>query len=439
MGGGGGSATGGLGGFDLAGRQSEAERQQAALRDRIDALQKEIDTREAARKEAADALKESESAISRINLRLRELGEASRKAEAELAGLEKQVVAQQAVLQKRRAELADQLRTQYTSGLSPWTALLSGDDPQQLGRNLGYLDYVSRARAQAVHALREDIARLAALQGQADARRDDIQTLVAETSSQKAALVEQQKTRATLLAKLEGQIAAQRAEAGKLGRDDQRLSHLIDDLGSAIARQAEEDARRRAAEEARRKEEEARQAEAARRAEAARQQEAARQAAAAREADARRQAETARQAQQARDAEARDAAAAREQAEAAARQGCGPVALADPDAAGLRQVEGGRLVDPQAAPPRETRPAARAEPAEPAPRRPRLPVRRPPPRWAAAMACGAGCRCRCAGRSRAASASTAPMAACGAGWYCAPPRARRSRWWLPAPWSTPNG
>ncbi|AOB25030.1 MULTISPECIES: murein hydrolase activator EnvC family protein [Bordetella] len=353
---------------DLAGRQSEAERQQAALRDRIDALQKEIDTREAARKEAADALKESESAISRINLRLRELGEASHKAEAELASLERQVAAQQAVLEKRRAELADQLRTQYTSGLSPWTALLSGDDPQQLGRNLGYLDYVSRARAQAVHALRQDIARLAALQQQADARRDEIRTLVAETSSQKTALVEQQKTRATLLAKLEGQIAAQRAEAGKLGRDDQRLSHLIDDLGSAIARQAEEDARRRAAEEARRKEEEARQAEAARRAEAARQQEAARQAAAAREADARRQAETARQAQQARDAEARDAAAAREQAEAAARQERGPVALADPDAAGLRQVEGGRLVDPQAAPRRETRPAASAEPAEPAPR-----------------------------------------------------------------------
>lgn len=376
---------------DLAGRQSEAERQQAALRDRIDALQKEIDTREAARKEAADALKESESAISRINLRLRELGEASRKAEAELAGLEKQVVAQQAVLQKRRAELADQLRTQYTSGLSPWTALLSGDDPQQLGRNLGYLDYVSRARAQAVHALREDIARLAALQGQADARRDDIQTLVAETSSQKAALVEQQKTRATLLAKLEGQIAAQRAEAGKLGRDDQRLSHLIDDLGSAIARQAEEDARRRAAEEARRKEEEARQAEAARRAEAARQQEAARW----------------------------------------RWPTLTPLACARSRAAGwsIRR------------PRRRAKPARRLAPNRPSRRRarPRLPVRRPPPRWAAAMACGAGCRCRCAGRSRAASASTAPMAACGAGWYCAPPRARRSRWWLPAPWSTPNG
>lgn len=119
---------------DLAGRQSEAEKQQAQLRDRIENLQKDIDTREAARKEAADALKQSESAISRINLRLKELAESSRQASTDLSGLEKQITAQQAVLAKRRVELADQLRTQYTSGLSPWTALLSGDDPQVQGR-----------------------------------------------------------------------------------------------------------------------------------------------------------------------------------------------------------------------------------------------------------------------------------------------------------------
>ena len=139
---------------DLAGRQSEAEKQQAQLRDRIDNLQKDIDTREAARKEAADALKQSESSISKINLRLKELADANRQATADLSSLEKQISAQQTVLAKRRVELADQLRTQYTSGLSPWTALLSGDDPQVLGRNLGYLDYVSQARARAVDALR---------------------------------------------------------------------------------------------------------------------------------------------------------------------------------------------------------------------------------------------------------------------------------------------
>lgn len=149
---------------DLANRQSEAERQQAALRNRIDSLQKMIDEREAARKEAADALKASESAISSINRRLRELADSSRLAEGDLASLEKQIAHQTEVLQQRRTQLADQLKAQYTSGLSPWTELLSGGDPQELGRNLGYLEYVSRARAQAVTEVRQDIDRLTALQ-----------------------------------------------------------------------------------------------------------------------------------------------------------------------------------------------------------------------------------------------------------------------------------
>lgn len=354
---------------DLAGRQSDAERQQAALRDRIENLQKDIDGREAARKEAADALKQSESSISKINLRLRELADANRQAQADLAGLEKQIGAQEAVLAKRRTELAEQLRTQYTSGVSPWTALLSGDDPQVLGRNLGYLDYVSQARANAVQALRADIERLAALQTRADARRGEIEKVVAETSEQKTALVGQQKERATLLAQLEGQIAAQRAEANKLGRDDQRLSRLITDLDAAITKQIEE---ARKAEEARRKAEEARRVEEARRAA----EEAKKRAEAQRRADdARKKAEADRKvaadaaARRDRDSrDAQDAAQAREQVEAASRQSRGPVAVADPDAAGLRPAEQRqtRLTDPADTPAsaKPADPPKKAEPAE---------------------------------------------------------------------------
>lgn len=354
---------------DLAGRQSDAERQQAALRDRIENLQKDIDGREAARKEAADALKQSESSISKINLRLRELADANRQAQADLTGLEKQIGAQEAVLAKRRAELAEQLRTQYTSGVSPWTALLSGDDPQVLGRNLGYLDYVSQARANAVQALRADIERLAALQTRADARRGEIEKVVAETSEQKTALVGQQKERATLLAQLEGQIAAQRAEANKLGRDDQRLSRLITDLDAAITKQIEE---ARKAEEARKKAEEARRVEEARRAA----EEAKKRAEAQRRADdARKKAEADRKvaadaaARRDRDSrDAQDAAQAREQVEAASRQNRVPIAVADPDAAGLRPAEQRhtRLTDPADTPAASAKPADPPKKAEPA-------------------------------------------------------------------------
>ncbi|WP_088146415.1 murein hydrolase activator EnvC family protein [Achromobacter denitrificans] len=375
---------------DLAGRQSDAEKQQAALRDRIENLQKEIDDREAARKEAADALKQSESAISRINLRLRELAEANRQAQTDLAGLEKQIDAQQAALAKRRAELAEQLRTQYTSGLSPWTALLSGDDPQVLGRNLGYLDYVSQARAAAVQALRADIDRLAALQERADARRAEIEKVVAETTEQKAALVGQQKERSTLLARLEGQIAAQRAEANKLGRDDQRLSRLITDLDAAIAKQIEE---ARKAEEARRKAEEVRKAEEARRAaeEARKRADAERRAEEARkkaDADRKVAADTARRERDARDA--RDAAQAREQVEAASRQNRGPVAVADPDAAGLRPADQrqSRLIVPDEAPPK-AKPEEPPKKAEPVPEKP-APTRIEPTQTARAAPVGGG-------------------------------------------------
>jgi septal ring factor EnvC (AmiA/AmiB activator) len=318
---------------DLAEKQNEAQRQQSALRDRIQSLQKTIEEREAVRKEAADALRQSETAISQINRRLAELAEQSRQAEADLAGLERQMTAQQAVLAQRREELARQLRAQYTSGLSPWTALLSGDDPQQLGRNLAYLGYVSQARAQAVQALRRDLDELARLQGKADARREEIATVVKETADQKTALVSQQKERASVLAKLEGQISAQREEATKLGRDDQRMTRLIDDLQAAIEKQAEE---ARKAEEARRKAEEARrkaEEEAARKAEQARRlalEEARRKADEARQRadEARKAAEASRRVQ-----EARDATQAREQVEAAARRDAAAAAVAARQAA----------------------------------------------------------------------------------------------------------
>jgi septal ring factor EnvC (AmiA/AmiB activator) len=317
---------------DLSAKQTEAQRQQSALRERIQSLQKTLEEREAARKEAADALRQSETAISTINRRLAELAAQSKQAEADLADLERKMAAQLAVLAQRREELARQLRAQYTSGLSPWTALLSGDDPQELGRNLAYLGYVAQARAQAVQALRRDLDELARLQGQADARRQEIAQVAKDTADQKAQLVAQQKERATVLARLEGQITAQREEAAKLGRDDQRMSRLIDDLQAAIQKQAEE---ARKAEEARRKEEEARrkaEAEAARKAEEARRQaleDARRKAEEARKRadEARKAAEAARRAQ-----EAREATQAREQVEAAAKRDAEAAAAAKRDA-----------------------------------------------------------------------------------------------------------
>ncbi len=319
---------------DMTVRQSQAEREQTALRERIRVLQQEIDVRESARKEAADALKTSETAISVSNRRLAEFTAQLNVAQAELDALHLQIRQQQGVLATRRAELAAQLRKQYTSGLSPWTALLSGGDPQELGRNLAYLDYVSRARAQAVTALNAEIERMAELETRADARQRDIARLVRETAEQKKLLEAQKRERATVLARLEGQIQAQRVEATRLGRDEKRLGDLVNDLATQI------EAARKAADAARR-------AEDARRAEQARLAAEARRAEEARRADeARRAAETARAAASA----AKQAEAAqKEQADRAAQQASREAALARQAAAdAARETRAAETADKQA-------------------------------------------------------------------------------------------
>lgn len=264
---------------DIAARQTQAQRQRDDLRGRIQAVQKELDIREADRKEAADALKVSETAISQTSRRIVELAAALKKAQTELESLQRQITRQQHTLSVRRDELSDQLRKQYSSGLSPWSALLSGDDPQELGRNLAYLDYVSKARADAVIALKKDIDRLAQLEAQADVRQKDVARLVSETTQQKEALEAQKKERATVLARIEGQMQAQRAEATRLGEDEKRLAGLISDLDGQLkaAQQVAAEAERRAQEA--RKLELARKEQAQRAAEADKRRQAAEQAA----------------------------------------------------------------------------------------------------------------------------------------------------------------
>src|SRR5690606_17807670 len=138
------------------------------------------------------------------------------------------------------ADLADQLRAQYASGLSPWAALLSGDDPQAIGRDLSYFGYISQAQAKAVGALRTAIQDLAALQDKSEARKKELAEVESETVGQKKKLEEQKHEREKVLARIQEQLERQRAQADTLERNDRRLGRLIMGLDAEIARLAEE-------------------------------------------------------------------------------------------------------------------------------------------------------------------------------------------------------
>lgn len=224
----------------LAERQEQAKKQQAGLRAQIQALQKEIDSHESSRRDAARELKASESAISAINLQLSELDARQRKATVNLKALEIRIGDQAKELRRRQDELASQLRAQYAGGLSPWAALLSGDDPHVIGRDLSYLGYISQAQADAVRSVRQALKDLAASRARAKAVEQEVATLASETAEQKDALEKQKAERKKVLARVDALLAEQRKQAGRLEENDKRLGNLVGGLEKAIARQAEE-------------------------------------------------------------------------------------------------------------------------------------------------------------------------------------------------------
>lgn len=216
-------------------RKQEAQKAKAALRERIADVQARLEKKSAQFKRASDELKQSESAISAATRRLRTLDQALAQTKQALAETEAQIVATESQLQDDRDALATQLRAQHRSQLSAFSALLSGTDPQLLGRELGYLSFVAQARAQAIDDLQEGVAELSRLKTAKENEQRLMQEQQQAVKAERQALEQQKRQRERLLVELEGSLAAERAERDKLARDEQQLGELIDSLGQELA------------------------------------------------------------------------------------------------------------------------------------------------------------------------------------------------------------
>lgn len=248
---------------NLSAQQADARKQRAELQQRISQLQKTIESTQSDKKDAASALRDVESRISETDRELNALQQRQQRVQAQVGELQKQIAEQQKKQEQGQQKLAEQLRAQYASGLSPWTALLSGNDPQEIQRDLGYLAYIAQAQADQVRALQQGVLRLEQLHTAEKANQAELQKLAKDTEAQKQQLQKQQSERETVLLTVESQLKEQQQQAKNLANNEVRLGQLITGLEQEIARQAE---LRRQAEERRKAEEARRRAEQARRA-----------------------------------------------------------------------------------------------------------------------------------------------------------------------------
>ena len=206
------------------------------LRGRIQRLQKELTESEGSKAEAADALRESERAISATNRRLYDLAAEQRKLRGELNRIQADHNKLAASVRTHQDLLSRQLRQQYLTGASePLRLMLSLRDPGEPARQLQYLTYVSRARAEQIAVLKTDLAELDALARQAQAREADLDRLQQEQARARVELEQERNKRQTVLAEVAREVARQRRELGTLTRNEERLSRLVQRLSKELA------------------------------------------------------------------------------------------------------------------------------------------------------------------------------------------------------------
>lgn len=222
-------------------RAAESERNH--LQQKLDGLKRAIENTEGEKNRAADDLAKSESAISKANRSLSELGTEQAETQKRLSALAQQIRQQKAVLATRQAQLASLLRQQHsTNKEEPIPLLLSGEEPASVARSLRYLDYVAQAQAKLLGTIREELHTVEQDQAQLQAASAELDEIASESKGAKLRLEQEQAQRAKLMGKLSGQLASQRAEAGVVQRDESRLGSLVEQLGKLIAQQQKAEA-----------------------------------------------------------------------------------------------------------------------------------------------------------------------------------------------------
>ena len=206
------------------------------LRKRIASLQQELEKTSESRSEAADALRESERAISDSNRKLADLAQQQRVAGLTLGQLQQQARQLARDMQVQQELLGKMLYQQYLGGKQEYLKLLlNSHDPNQVAREMQYYEYISRSRATWLKAMRANLVQLNAVTTQTRQKSAEIAALQAEQKSQKQTLERDKRARQQVLGKIAHQLRQQRREIGRLQRDENRLAQLVEKLSRMLA------------------------------------------------------------------------------------------------------------------------------------------------------------------------------------------------------------
>lgn len=223
----------------VAAKQADAAK--ADLKDvhkKIEHLKKELDASTDAHRDAADALKASETAISKAQKKLHEINLKQQQNSAALTQLKQQSLKVGDALAQQQQQLSKLLYQQYVHGNQSYTQLmLENKDPNSIARDLKYFAYIAKARGELIADMQANLTKIQTLNDATAAKLAEVAALKAKQETERKALLQQKQEKAKVVKSLSQKIAAQRNEINKLKRDEKNLSNLVARLAKIAAEQ----------------------------------------------------------------------------------------------------------------------------------------------------------------------------------------------------------
>ena len=214
----------------------QKEKELENLRKRIIGMQQELDKTSESKSEVADALRDSERAISDSNRKLAELAKQQHVADKKLNELQMQEQRLNGSIAEQQILLGRLLYQQYLGGEQECLKLLlNNQDPNQVARDWQYYQYIARNRALWLATLRDDLAALNAISTATREQHAELKSLRAEQSAQKKTLEKEKHARQQMLGKISQQLRQQRREINRLQRNENRLAQLVEKLVKMLA------------------------------------------------------------------------------------------------------------------------------------------------------------------------------------------------------------
>jgi murein hydrolase activator len=218
---------------------ADADKKQALddLRGRIEKLNRDLAKSEESRVEVADQLKIAEKSISEVNRNLTELGRAQTEIGRELNEVEAKIKATRADIVREEVLRDKLILHQYMYGnTDAMRLMLGGQDVSQVERQLAYLGYVTRSRIATIGRLQKSVAVLASLEVSARDKQNQLTENADAQKNARAKLVLDRLARQKVLSKLRADITKNKREVGRLKRDENRLTKLVEQIAIALAK-----------------------------------------------------------------------------------------------------------------------------------------------------------------------------------------------------------